>query len=76
MNERLETALAHWGYVAPLLTPPANEKEYQVLVEAMDAIMDARSHRCERARALASLAAMVGELMSEYEASRHPCRRQ
>lgn len=70
MNARLDTALAHWSYVAPLLTPPANEKEYQALVEAMDAILDAGG--ADETHALAGLAAMVGELVSQYEASRHP----
>ncbi len=31
MNARLDAALAHWSYVAPLLTPASNETEYQAV---------------------------------------------
>ena len=32
MNARLETAMQHWRFVAPLLQPALNEKEYADLV--------------------------------------------
>ena len=34
MNARLETAMQHWNFVAPLLQPARNEQEYADLVEA------------------------------------------
>ncbi|MBU2754934.1 transcriptional regulator [Acidithiobacillus sp. CV18-2] len=70
MNPRLDTALAHWSYIAPLLTPPENDQEYQEMVEALDAILDAGGEN--EAHPLAGLAVMVGELVAKYEASRHP----
>lgn len=70
MNARLDTALAHWSYVAPLLTLPADDEDYQALVEALDAILDAGG--ADETHALAGLAAMVGELVADYEASRYP----
>lgn len=70
MNARLDAALAHWSYVAPLLTPPADDENYQALVEALDAILDAGG--ADETHALAGLATMVGELVTNYEAHRYP----
>lgn len=70
MNARLNTALAHWRYVAPLLTPPVNDAAYVALVQSLDAILDAGG--ADETHALAGLAAMVGELVADYEAKRYP----
>ena len=70
MNARLDIALAHWGYVAPLLAPPTNEAEYQGLVESLDALLD--SGGADETHPLAGLAAMMGELVSAYEQSHYP----
>ena len=40
MGARLDKALAHWQYVAPLLSPPVNDAEYQARVKDLDAILD------------------------------------
>ena len=69
MNERLDTALAHWSYIAPLLTPPANDADFQTLVESLDAILDAGG--ADESHPLARLAAIVGELVDNYETTRH-----
>lgn len=70
MNARLDTALAHWSFVAPLLAPATNEAEYQALVESLDAILDAGG--ADENHPLASLAAMVGELVASWEAAHTP----
>ena len=70
MNARLDTALAHWSYIAPLLTPPTNDADFQTLVESLDAILDAGG--ADESHPLAGLAAMVGELVENYETKRHP----
>ena len=41
MNARLKAAIQHWSYVAPVLQPARNAKEYAALVEALDAALDA-----------------------------------
>ena len=41
MNARLDTVLAPWSYIAPLLTPPTDDADYQSLVESLDAVLDA-----------------------------------
>lgn len=70
MNARLDEALAHWSYVAPLLTPATTEAEYRSLVESLDALLDAGG--ADEHHPLAPLAAMVGDLVSAYETDRYP----
>ncbi len=70
MNARLDTALAHWSYVAPLLTPATNEADYEALVESLDALLDAGG--ANEAHPLAGLTAMVGELVSAWEREHVP----
>lgn len=41
MNARIKAAIQHWSYVAPVLQPARNAKEYAALVEALDAALDA-----------------------------------
>ena len=65
MNARLNTALMHWDYIAPLLTPASNEDEYKALVESLDELLD--SGAADEAHPLAGLACMVGDLVSAYE---------
>ena len=54
MNARLSTALMHWDYIAPLLTPASNEDEYKALVESLDELLD--SGAADEAHPLAGLA--------------------
>ena len=65
MNARLKTAIKHWSYVAPLLQPARNAKEYAALVEALDAALDAGGS--DETHPLARLADYLGELVAEYE---------
>ena len=66
MNARLKTAIKHWSYVAPLLQPARNAKEYAELVKALDAALDAGG--ADETHPLARLADYLGELVAEYEA--------
>jgi len=66
MNARLKAAMQHWNYVAPLLQPARNAKEYASLVEALDAALDAGG--ADETHPLARLAEYLGELIAEYEA--------
>lgn len=70
MNARLDAALAHWNYVAPLLTPASNEAEYLTLVESLDAVLDAGG--ADEVHPLAGLAAMLGELVAAWERTHVP----
>ena len=57
MNAKLSTALAHWGYVAPLLAPIANDQQYADIVESLDAVLDAGG--ADESHPLAGLAEMA-----------------
>ncbi|MSQ71865.1 MAG: transcriptional regulator [Betaproteobacteria bacterium] len=70
MNSRLDTAMAHWDYVAPLLTPPRTKAQYEALVESLDAVLDAGG--ADEAHPLARLAAMLGDLVSAWEQKHQP----
>ena len=70
MNARIDTALAHWAYVAPLLKPARTKAQDQTLVESLDAVLDAGG--ADEANPLARLAAMLGELVSAYEQAHFP----
>ena len=66
MSALLKQATEHWRYVSPLLTPPQTESDYDVLVEALDELLDeigdAEQHP------LAALASQMGELIAAYDA--------
>lgn len=65
MNARVKAAIQHWSYVAPLLQPARNAKEYAQLVEALDAAIDAGG--ADESHPLARLVDYLGELIAEYE---------
>jgi HTH-type transcriptional regulator / antitoxin HigA len=62
---RVESAIAHWPYVEPLLRPPSTEDEYREAVAALDAILDAGG--ADESHPLASLARQIGESVAEWE---------
>ncbi len=70
MNAQLNTALAHWTYVAPLLTAPVNDAQHQAMVESLDALLDAGG--ADESHPLAGLTVLVGELVFGYEQRRYP----
>lgn len=64
-QQHLSAAMAHWGYVAPLLTAPQTEAQYLALVEALGSILDTGG--ANQDNPLASLAAFVGDLVAQWE---------
>ncbi len=70
MNEKISQALAHWPFVAPLLRPPQTESDYEAMVDALDAVLDAGG--ADETHPLASLADYLGNLVEDYEAEHHP----
>jgi len=69
MNAQLKAAIQHWSYVAPVLQPARNAKEYAALVEALDAALDAGG--ADEKHPLARLVEYLGDLIAEYEAKDH-----
>src|SRR5690606_30714779 len=65
MSELIKQACEHWRYVAPLLSKPTNEDDYDALVEALDELLalvgDDEDHP------LAGLASRVGDMIEAYD---------
>jgi HTH-type transcriptional regulator/antitoxin HigA len=70
MSALLKQATDHWRYVAPLLTPPQSEADYDALVEALDELLDeiagAEYHP------LTGLASQIGDLIAAYDTAHYP----
>ncbi|MFC0668370.1 helix-turn-helix domain-containing protein [Azotobacter chroococcum] len=70
MSALIKQASEHWRYVAPLLTRPANEDDYDALVEALDELLvivgDDENHP------LATLASYMGDLIEAYDEAHRP----
>jgi HTH-type transcriptional regulator/antitoxin HigA len=54
-----------WPDLAPLLYVPYNEREYEALVELLDALLDRVGE--DESHPLASLMEVVGSLIERYE---------
>ena len=63
----VKTAIKHWPQVAPLLTKPRRESDYQKLVQALDEVLDAGG--ADERHPLASLAGALGDLVADYESA-------
>ena len=61
----IQKAMENWGHVAPLLTPPSSEDEYDSLVSALDDVLD--SGGADENNPLALLADRMGDLIAEYD---------
>ncbi|WP_312943459.1 helix-turn-helix domain-containing protein [Stutzerimonas kunmingensis] len=70
MADLIKQACEHWRYVAPLLSTPTSEDEYDALVEALDELLalvdDDEDHP------LAGLASRVGDMIEAYDELRRP----
>ena len=62
-------AVVHWKHVAPALTAPRSEEDYQHLVAVLDEVLDAGG--ADEDSALATLAERIGDLVETYEAKHH-----
>ena len=70
MSALIKQACEHWRYVAPLLNKPANEEDYDALVEALDELMvivgDDEDHP------LANLVSHMGDMLEAYDEVHRP----
>lgn len=73
MNHKLAQAIKHWGYVAPLIKYPKNDKEFDQLAKQLDHLLEIvgenENHR------LMGLVDIVSNIISEYESEHHPLNR-
>lgn len=70
MHALVEQAAEHWGYLAPLLSAPTNEAEYDARVEALDEILDLIGD--DESHPLASLAGRLGDVIEAYDEEHRP----
>ena len=68
MLAKVNDAIEHWEHVAPLLTAPKTEAEYEQLVESLDEVLDAGGANEDHPFAL--LADYLGDLVEARE-TRH-----
>ncbi|MDT4865490.1 hypothetical protein FQZ97_1002920 [compost metagenome] len=70
MSVLIKQASEHWRFVAPLLSMPTNEDDYDALVEELDELLaivgDDEDHP------LASLASRMGDLVEAYDEQHRP----
>lgn len=65
MNAILDQAAMHWTHVAPLLSEPRDEAEYDAKVEALDDLLDMIGD--DENHPLTSLAARLGDVIEAYD---------
>lgn len=70
MTSIVKQAATHWRFVAPLLTPPESEADYDALVEALDELLELIGD--DEEHPLASLAAHMGDLLEAYDEAHRP----
>jgi HTH-type transcriptional regulator/antitoxin HigA len=70
MSALIKQACEHWRYVAPLLSKPANEEDYDALAEALDELLAIVGE--DEDHPLANLAAHMGDLLEAYDELRRP----
>jgi len=62
-------ALAHWEHLAPILTAPKSENDYEHMVAVLDEVLDAGG--ADETSSLATLAERIGDLIEAYETKQH-----
>jgi len=70
MSSLVQQAAVHWRFVAPLLNAPESEADYDVLVEALDELLEQIGD--DEEHPLASLAAHMGDLLEAYDERHRP----
>lgn len=70
MNKLTQQAAEHWRFVAPLLSKPTCEADYQALVEALDELLDVVGD--DESHSLEGLVEHLGDLVSAYETGYYP----
>lgn len=66
----LQIAMEHWEQVAPVLTTPTTEADYEQMVENLDAVLDAGG--ADENNPLSGLAGRMGDLIAAYEGRHYP----
>ncbi|MGY0554097.1 helix-turn-helix domain-containing protein [Vreelandella sp. 2A-K22] len=70
MHALVEQATEHWVYLAPLLSDPHSEAEYDARVEALDEILDLVGD--DETHPLVGLANRLGDIIESYDEAHRP----
>lgn len=70
MNPLIKQAAEHWQYIAPLLTPPANDEQYNALVDSLDELIDMVGD--DETHPLATLMVHLADLLEAYDQRTRP----
>lgn len=70
MHVLVEQATTHWAYLAPLLSDPTTEAEYDARANALDEILDLIGD--DESHPLASLAERLGDVIESYDRQHRP----
>lgn len=73
MNAMVEAAKEHWSFVAPLLSPPQNEEQYDALVDALDELQEITGY--DNNHPLDGLVNMIAALIEAYDLRVRPMPR-
>ena len=69
MGTILKTVIEHWPYIAPLVKRPANEKDYEALVDCLDTLLDMVGD--DERHPLTGLVDIISDQIGAYEAEHH-----
>ncbi|VVO41112.1 helix-turn-helix domain-containing protein [Pseudomonas fluorescens] len=70
MSVLIKQAAEHWHFVSPLLSKPANEADYDLLVASLDELLELIGE--DESNPLASLATILGDLIEAYDREHRP----
>jgi HTH-type transcriptional regulator/antitoxin HigA len=70
MSVLIKKAAEHWEFVSPLLRKPKNEDDYDMLVQALDELLDMTGD--DESNPLMSLVDIIGDWIEEWDHKHHP----
>ncbi|MNF83175.1 Antitoxin HigA [compost metagenome] len=70
MSVLIKNAAEHWEFVSPLLRKPKNEDDYDMLVQALDELLEMTG--VDESHPLMSLVDIIGDWIEEWDHKHHP----
>ncbi|TFH83745.1 MULTISPECIES: helix-turn-helix domain-containing protein [Pseudomonas] len=70
MSILIKTVAEHWEFVSPLLRKPKSEEDYDMLVRAVEEILDITDD--DESHPLMSLVDIIGDWIAEWDRTHHP----
>ncbi|CAI8745827.1 HTH-type transcriptional regulator / antitoxin HigA [Pseudomonas sp. IT-P74] len=69
MSVLIKNAAEHWEFVSPLLRKPKNEDDYDMLVQALDELLEMTG--VDESHPLMSLVDIIGDWIEEWDHKHH-----